>query len=262
MVIIFAVVLLGSTLRVLEINYGSTTPLANKRNPFNQIFVKWSWAWTLVCVIPTVLLTSALYTGLNKWAMLRHMSRVGVAHTIWYLMTSLFERIDRMSGECSDSSVTTPRACIKQGHDWLGFDISGHVFLLTYCILILTEEMAGIKMEVWQEYNGTLLEQKRVVSKLSKQVIQLLPELHRFTTLAVSLLEFLATAEMLLWSFMLCTTSLYFHNFIEKLLGAIIGCGMWFITYRLLYGSSRWAPLGPGEGLLHPVTQLNVNSEE
>ena len=255
-----AVVLLGSTLRVLGINYGSTTPLADKRNPFNQIFVKWSWAWTLFCVIPTVLLTSALYTGLNKWAMVRHMGRVAVAHIIWYLTTSLFERIDSISGECSDSSITSPRACIKQGNNWMGFDISGHVFLLTYCILVLTEETAGIKMEVWDEYNSVLLQQKRVVSKLSEQVMQLLPKLHRLTTFIVSLLELLATAEILLWTFMLCTTSLYFHDFIEKLLGAVIGCGAWYITYSLLNGSGKWAPLAPSDGLLHPVTQLNVTS--
>lgn len=256
-VFVLAIVLLGSSLRALELSPGAGTALADKRNPFNLIFVKWSWGWTLVCIIPTVLLTSALYTGLDKWAMLRHVSRVGVAHTIWFSMTSLFEHLDKVSGECSDKNFTLPKACVKQGNEWIGFDISGHVFLLSYCLLVLAEESMNIKMEVWREYNGTLLNQERVVSKLSETVRQLLPEAHRFITLAVTMLELLATAEVLLWGFMLCTSALYFHTLVEKMLGAGIACVAWYLTYRVVYGRATWLPSRPDEGILNPITQLN-----
>ena len=255
--VVLLIVLVGSTLRTLELNFGSNTVLADKRNPFNQIFVKWAWAWTLMCVAPTVILTSVLYTGMNAWAVLRHVSRVGVAHVIWYTMTSLFQYIHKLSGECSNDSISTPRMCVKQGNEWIGVDISGHVFLLIYCILLITEETAGIKMEVWREYNGTLLSQERVVNKLSSSIRQVLPELHRLATLLVTLLELLATAEILLWGFMLCTTSLYFHDLVEKLLGVVIACALWYLTYRVVYGYSRWVPGRPGDEILNPVTQLN-----
>lgn len=254
---ILATVILGSSMHALQLSPGEETALADKRNPFNVLFVKWSWGWTLICIVPTVILTSALYTGLNKWAIMRHVSRVGVAHLIWYTMTLSFESLDGYYGECSDGGITSPRACVKQGKEWNGFDISGHIFLLTYCILILTEESANIKMEVWREYNGTLINQERVVSKLPATFSHLLPEMHRFLTLAVNLLEMLATAEMILWSIMLCTTSLYFHTLLEKLIAVAIAVGAWYLTYRVLYGRVPWLPSKPEEGLLHPVRQLN-----
>jgi hypothetical protein len=34
----------------------------------------------------------------------------------------------------------TKRGCLKAGHFWNGFDISGHVFILIYSSLVLIEE--------------------------------------------------------------------------------------------------------------------------
>lgn len=38
----------------------------------------------------------------------------------------------------------TKRGCIKAGHFWSGFDISGHVFILIYSSLVLIEEARPI----------------------------------------------------------------------------------------------------------------------
>ena len=261
--LLLSIVLLGSLLCAYDLSPDSS--LSDRRNPLNVYLVKFSWGWTLICVVPTVLVTSFLYSGLNFRVILRHFGRLGVAHLIWMCITSLFVLIDSYTGVCSNDvseGILERSECIKQGHRWAGFDISGHVFLLTYCIYVITEECANIKLEVWGEYDGALLFENRIVDKLTDNVKQMLPQAHRLSSYLVDKLEILALTEILLWTVMVTATSLYFHSFAEKVLGYLFGVVSWYVTYRLLYGRSAYVPCTPDEGMLHPLRHLRNGGDE
>lgn len=234
---------------------------SDKNNPYNKYLVKYCWGWTLICVLPSVLFTSFLYSALKWRLVVKHFGRVAVAHVIWYTMTNFFVLLDSLVGVCSEETVMGRSDCFRRGHSWIGFDISGHVFLLTYCIYILTEECANIRLEVWQEYNVILLSEHHVVGKLTAKQKQVLPQLHQMASWLIEPLELLATAEILLWTFMVLLTSLYFHSFLEKLLGFALGYMTWYFTYRWLFGRP-FMPSKPEEGLLHPMRQLKFSSHE
>ena len=265
--LVLAILLVGSALCAFELS--PETPLSDKHNPINVYLVKFCWGWTLVCIVPIVMVTSFLYSGFDIRVVLRHFGRLGVAHLIWMSITTLFVAIDGYTGVCTDDEAVLERyECIRRGHYWSGFDISGHVFLLTYCIYVITEESANIKLEVWDEYGGALHFENRVVDKLNDNTKQLLPRVHRLISYFIDKLELLAMTEVLLWMVMVTTTSLYFHSFPEKLLGYLFGLLAWYVTYGLVYGRWRYVPCKPEEGILHPLRHLkseqraNGNSPE
>lgn len=250
-VLLTTVILLSS---VSSLGFSPDSWLAERRNPINTHLLKWSWGWTLLCLCPSVMITSCLYTGLDRLSVLRHVSRLLVAHCVWYSMTSVFVVLDSFVGQCDDGSANSRAACVRDGRQWSGFDISGHVFLLTYCVYVLTEEAANLRVEVWYEYNGSLEMEQRALLKLSSRK-DFLPHMHRLCSPLAGALELLATAEVLLWTVMVGATSLYFHSFLEKVLGFICGYVAWNITYCRLYGHS-YLPCRPDEGLLHPLKHM------
>lgn len=120
----------------------STNFFAQKHNFLNQYFVKLGWAWTLAALVPFVSMTSLVYTSFNVKHVKNHMSRVLIATIAWYTMTSLFDLIDTVTGHCSvHQAVVSKRDCKVNKHEWLGFDISGHTFILIYSLLIMVEEV-------------------------------------------------------------------------------------------------------------------------
>ena len=251
--LLFVVVIIGSTLDALDVI--PETPFSDVRNPVNQYFVKFSWAWALLILLPTVLITSILYTAAMDWKMVaRHMGRLAVSHAIWYFVTSFFVAVDSAIGTCADETTTERYTCLKSGHRWYGFDISGHVFLLTYCVCVLTEECAGIAAEVWSHYT-VLLQEPKVVNKLPEEDLEQLRRWHKKAEWLVKVLELLATVEVVLMAVMMCATALYFHTFVEKLLGYAFGLTSWYLTYRWLYGKP-YCPARPEEGILNPLRFL------
>lgn len=146
--------------------------------------------------------------------------------------------------------------CIRGGHSWLGFDISGHVFLLTYCIYVITEECANIKLEVWYEYPEAITQENAVTDKLNQRRKDTLLLLHKIGSFFVEPLELFCLALMLIWVVMVGSTSLYFHTFVEKLLGYLIAFLCWYGTYSLLYSRKPFLPSRPDEGCLHPQKTL------
>ena len=253
--LLLIIVVLGSALCAYELS--PETPFSDRHNPMNVYLMKMSWGWTLICIVPTVLITSFLYSGFNFRVILRHFARIGIAHLVWMSVTTLFVVVDSYTGVCAENEDILERSeCIKRGHYWAGFDISGHVFLLTYYIYVITEECANIKLEVWDEYDSALHYENRVVDKLNDGTKQILPQMHRLTGFFVDKLELLALTEILLWMVMVIATSLYFHSFAEKILGYVFGLLAWYLTYGLMYGRTHYLPCKPEEGILHPLRHL------
>ncbi|KAM4031247.1 acyl-coenzyme A diphosphatase FITM2 [Anomaloglossus baeobatrachus] len=205
--------------------------LNNKKNVLNVYFVKVSWGWTFLCLLPFIALSSYVATR-SLSAVFRRLSALLVGTIIWFACTNLFMVIENATGTCYNSSVvleireehTDKRSCVASGGFWDGFDISGHSFLLSYCALMILEEAAVLHFvhfhKAWQKH--------------------LINVLTLFLAFLVSL-----------WIFMFGCTSIYFHNIFQKFLGTSFGILAWYVTYR------RWylVPYSPGLPLRFTVKE-------
>lgn len=255
--VLFAVVVLGSCLQASGVV--PDTVFSDKYNPINKYLVKFSWFWTAMWMFTTISITSALYSAFVVRDVLKHLGRIAVGHVVWYTVTAVIEALDNRVGECSMEGVFTAKACVRGGYEWAGFDISGHIFLLSYCIFVITEEASNIRMEVWQQYESALENKQKELSKRGKEFEAWLASVHRTATCFVEALRLFALILLLIWSGMSLSTSLYFHSFAEKLLGLLISVVVWYVTYRLLYGRSPYLPSRPEDGVLHPARHTTAN---
>ncbi|XP_042739551.1 acyl-coenzyme A diphosphatase FITM2 [Lagopus leucura] len=228
--LLLGLVFLGSALKdadlVLE------TPMQNKRNALNVYFVKVAWAWTFWLLLPFIGVTTYLFAkskflyGSTKsiLAALRRLSTLLVGTAVWYVCTELFVYIENLTGTCITSTklsephqlYATKQECHRNNGVWDGFDISGHCFLLSYCTLMIVEEMAVLE--------GLSIDRN---SRLRVVINGLFVSLCFLT---------------MIWVFMFLCTTVYFHNFSQKLLGALIGLAAWYATYRVWY----LKPFSPG----------------
>ena len=201
--------------------------LSNRRNVLNVYFVKFGWGWTLLVLIPFISFTSSVYTSLNPLAILKHLSRMAVATCGWYIWVNLFVYIEELTGFCEgEEKLISKRSCYQEGFYWNGFDISGHCFLLTYSALVISEE----------------LQPKLHWPSITSAVVQTNPEningfqhrnIARLVTPFVDVFSLFAGLLSILWEFILVFTTIYFHTFSQKVLGAVIAIFTWYIIYRV-----------------------------
>ena len=251
-IVLLIIVLACSCVYTLEL-YQSDY-FGNKSNILNKHFVKLGWGWTLGSILPVMTITVILYTGLQFMMMIRHFARLLVGHLIWYGMTTLFVQDAKILGSCSNHHFTTEFQCVEQGEQWIGFDISGHTFLLTYCILLLTEECQLIRPNIWILYKGYFSNGERFVNKLEDSKKGFLLRFYNITTPAVRILEVLLFIEVLLMGVMLIATQMYYHTFAEKITGYFFAIVCWGTTYGLFYGKWCWGPCAVNEGILNPLS--------
>nr|XP_060628164.1 acyl-coenzyme A diphosphatase FITM2 [Anolis sagrei ordinatus] len=192
------------------------TYMSNKRNLLNIYFVKFAWAWTLFLLLPFISITNYIVTG-NARSVAQRLSTLLVGTAIWYVCTGVFLHIEDMTGVCYSSPSldllqrehSSKILCHQAGGFWHGFDISGHSFLLSYCALMIMEEIAVMhNMKTSKE-----LRLRSVINGLF---------------LALSFLT-------LIWIWMFLTTAIYFHEFSQKLFGTFVGIAAWYGTYRFWY---------------------------
>lgn len=188
------------------------TYLARSDNLFNVYFVKMGWAWTLLFVVPFLSLTSIVINCGDKQKLLwNHSSRLMVATVFWFFWTKLFNIIEASYGKCTYKNFGSKSSCLKAGHFWGGFDLSGHAFILIYSSLILIEEARviigweSIKTHLRnEEYNRSTNEPSQVPLKhLSNQDLGKLKTLYEKYTPIIRLLFVGMTVLQLLWDIML-----------------------------------------------------------
>ncbi|XP_069739839.1 acyl-coenzyme A diphosphatase FITM2 [Narcine bancroftii] len=208
----------------------ATQPLAesyfsNRRNVFNVYFVKFSWGWTMGLLLPFIFISN-YFVRRDALFAVRRLTSCVVGTVIWFLPTRIFHVVENFTGRCFESQnmtvlegFETKDVCSKQGHSWVGFDISGHSFLLSYCILMIMEETA-IMNEIYK------LEQKpqKAISTIIKSLF-----------IALNIL-------FLLWIWMFFCTAVYFHDLPQKMIGTILGISAWYLTYKFWY----MKPFSPG----------------
>ncbi|XP_054994508.1 acyl-coenzyme A diphosphatase FITM2 [Sorex araneus] len=193
--------------------------LSNKRNVLNVYFVKLAWAWTLCLLLPFIALTNYSLTG-RPGLVLRRLSTLLVGTAYWYACTALFSGVEHVTGSCYQSPALEQvrkehgdkPQCLRAGGHWHGFDISGHSFLLTFCTLMIVEEMA------------------------------VLQEARPDQGPAVAALVVALGGLTAIWVGMFLCTAVYFHDLSQKVFGTLFGLLGWYGTYRCWYLS----PLSPG----------------
>ncbi|XP_026872271.2 fat storage-inducing transmembrane protein 2 [Electrophorus electricus] len=207
----------GSLLKELDVV--PKTYFSNRRNIFNLYFVKISWSWNLVLLLPFIFLSNSYNRNLTF--VLKRLLSLVVATAIWYLCTESFFYIEDITGECYESEsvrvvlgkFNTKAECRKAGFLWNGFDISGHSFILAYSTLIIVEEMDSMLY---------LVQQRR--------------------TAFLDVLYVALNAIVVLWIWMFGCTSVYFHDTIHKVLGTLFGILGWYVSYKVWYPK----PFSPG----------------
>ncbi|KAM5135456.1 acyl-coenzyme A diphosphatase FITM2 isoform 2-T2 [Mantella aurantiaca] len=186
-----------------------------RSEPRPSYFVKLSWGWTLSFLLPFIGLTNYIVTR-SVPAVFRRIGSLLVGTIIWYTCTNIFIYIENATGNCYVSEMqlenktdhADKKVCIKSGGFWIGFDISGHSFLLPYCVLMILEEAAILRDEKFKKHGMKPLIHAMVVS--------------------LGLL-------ILIWTLMFLCTSIYFHTPCQKLFGTFFGILAWYITYRWWY---------------------------
>lgn len=237
------------------------TYLSRSDNAFNQYFVKFAWGWNLIVLVPYIVFTSYIYCCGKIDAIIKHhVSRLFIATFFWWFWTSFFNIIEANYGKCSvrGEQFNSKGACLKNGHYWNGFDVSGHSFILIYGSLVLIEETRSmINWDSIKEYIRT--EEHRRATKdnetqnplknLTNDQLKILQINYEKYTPFIRAIFIVITIFQLLWDIMLVSTMLYYHIMIEKFLGGAVAVLTWFFTYRTWYTMPKLLPKLPGEGL-------------
>lgn len=234
------------------------TYFSRSDNIFNVYFVKWGWAWTLALSIPYVVLTSCiLCCGKREKLFKEHLPRIAIATFFWFVWTKAFNYVESMYGRCNAKGIDTKIACLKGGHFWHGFDISGHAFILIYSSLVLIEEAKpiigweNIKEHLRnEEHNRNVRDEStsNPLRNLENDELQIVKQMYEKYTPFIRALFISMTALQLLWDVMLICTMLYYHKMIEKVLSGIFAILTWFFTYRAWYPANKLLPNSAGQG--------------
>ncbi|XP_037933513.1 fat storage-inducing transmembrane protein [Teleopsis dalmanni] len=233
------------------------TYFARSDNLFNVYFVKIGWGWTLLLSIPFIFMTSyTLCCGDGKQFLKHHLPRILIATFFWFFWTKMFNIIETAYGKCTVKGFHTKSSCLKDGHLWHGFDISGHAFILIHSSLVLIEEARPIlRWESIKEHIRNELHDRSIsehsstnpLRNLSSEQIRNLKFLYERLTPAIRTLFIGISALQLLWDVMLVVTMLYYHRMIEKVLSGILAILTWYFTYRFWYRTNV-LPDPPGSG--------------
>uniref|UniRef100_A0A8D8BNI3 FIT family protein CG10671 n=1 Tax=Culex pipiens TaxID=7175 RepID=A0A8D8BNI3_CULPI len=241
------------------------TYLARSDNLFNVYFVKMGWAWTLLFSLPFLAMSSVtICCGDHQRLVRNHLPRLGIATGFWFVWTKFFNIIESSYGRCSVRGFDSKSSCLKAGHLWSGFDISGHAFILIYSSLVLMEEARtiigweNIKEHLRnEEFNRARNDNSQGINPLKSLKDDDLKALkyfyNRFTP-TIRLLFIGMTMLQLLWDIMLVGTMLYYHRMVEKVISGIIAVLTWFITYRAWYPTQSLLPDPVGKGLFNYAT--------
>lgn len=207
----------------------------HKTNFFNVYFVKLGWFWTIVLLTPFVLMASRVIENRSQWVNRADLARLVLATVFWYVSTGLFVHIESQTGICTSKTIQNRHACIRAGHRWHGFDISGHTFILLYSALIIIEET---KSMVGFENFGYLLDSRAQFSQKVQKKSDNHNDLYTRFLVPIRICFVALTLLTLLWDFMLIQTVFFYHSTLQKLLALAWAVALWFITYKVVYPSN------------------------
>ncbi|KAI2729075.1 hypothetical protein CBS147354_1523 [Penicillium roqueforti] len=255
---------------------GPVNYFARKNNIFNVYFVKIGWLWT-TAAFASLLIFQPLYASSHRESLsqqearfrrtLQAILRYTLATTVWYLATQWFfgpPVIDRSfvatGGKCEQaieevgriaagqSSATgldalfTATTCKAAGGAWRGgHDISGHVLMLVLATGVLAFEAVGASACapacLSRSDPGDAGRERKASDADSTPIIDSIETAGFARTWSLRLVW--GIIAMGWW--MLLMTAIWFHTWLERWSGLLIGLGAVYAIYIL---PRRIAPLG------------------
>ena len=206
---------------------------SRKKNIFNVFFVKIGWGWTFMLVSGYIITLLMKHRIDSKITYVKHIGRLLVETVFWFVCTSIFEIIESFSGYCIDKSELSKNACRNNGLLWSGFDISGHSFLLVFCILIINKELNRAKK--FSTINNNQMTNNQAHIEMEIICVFGLEVKEKVIDVVIELFSIALIMLMLLWEVMLFFTCAYFHNLIQKLVGLIVGVGSYYLCYKIIF---------------------------
>ncbi|XP_045602009.1 acyl-coenzyme A diphosphatase FITM2 [Procambarus clarkii] len=217
--------------------------LTGKHSVLNTVFVKKGWGITLIAFVVYHLTSLPLHP---KWMIGLKQLLIRIAATTFFFFiwcAVVFEVAEQYSEVCTFNNIKvelTKRQCLKlKDHVYYSFDISGHSFLTTYCVLIMMEESKEILYFLWlgKCLRGipTNTSESIGLAKFDEKDTKILHS--RYTIMSpIVVVSFVCIVLLcLIWDFMFIITTLYYHNFLEKVIGTILAVSTWYFLYRQLF---------------------------
>lgn len=236
-----------------DLNIVPESYFSDKHNFFNQYFVKVAWGWTLGVLTPFIILAGCILWKDYPLLIVRDLSRLVVATLVWFVWVSMFNYIEYLTGSCSTAGYNGKKLCLQAGHNWDGFDISGHSFILMFSALVIHEELQAFWVvtnlsgsSAWFQSISAKAKQIFGVSSPANESMKKFAELMARLEPLLNIFAVIAVLIEVMWLFMLVWTSLYFHSAVDKILGGAIAIFNWLVTYRLWYRSTM-SPGLPGK---------------
>ena len=227
---------------------------SNRKNFFNVFFVKRGWGWTIF-LLSGYISSLLIKQKVNAWlTFYKHLSRLGVTTFLWLIFTTGFEIIEHFTGSCiGEGSISNKNVCVRKDFLWDGFDVSGHCFLLSFCILIINEELNCSTNILTCNHNGVGHPTTEPNRGKGIRVVFGFRIYEEVFEQAIEWLGFLLLLLMILWEIMLFFTCLYFHTLSQKLLGFSLGAMCFYASYMCVFKiEHRLAPCAPSM-----IAQLN-----
>ena len=204
------------------------TYFSNSKNIFNILFVKKGLGWTLLFVGGLINTNLVSKGEVNRIVFIADNLKLIVYTILWYCCTGFFESVENFTGTCvGDSSISGKLACRKSGRLWDGFDISGHCFLLSFCILIINKELN----EYFDDNEDEDLDEEDDIELVVKDTDYRM----KFISKAAKCFSVCSVYLMILFEVMIFFTSVYFHTLAQKLFGMLFGIGAWYICYKYIF---------------------------
>lgn len=233
----------------------------DKRNLFNQWFVKKGWLWTTIvlilfytvtiikhrkerkinygAIVIRYMVSTLWWVFFTQWCFgLPIMDKIFVWSGGYCVVDSKTSKIDKFISlfdinqekNLLQSNVISSYSCRKLKGSWEGgHDPSGHVFLLVHSSLFLFFEIK----QYWKSWSYIYENCKRNVQEFKSS-----RDWNQIINIFLLNPQVIVILLMSLWWFMLLMTNAYFHSLFEKLAGLLFGYfGIVVIYYlpRLYY---------------------------
>ena len=237
--VFYCLILLGPFLKDVQL-IPNTFSLALKINMFNKYISQLGWTCSIVLLMPFVYLTSLIYARGHYGLITRHLSRLVIGTIIWYLLTSIFIRIESLTSMCKplDRRGFYRQACRILGRSsWH----EGHTFLYLYALLVINEEVK-LYDENWKKVEDASKFNSYHIDTSSSTINQ--HRLRMFST-PIDILYIALAILTLLWELLLVSTAVYFYNVIHKLFAASIAVFFWVNYLSSMVSSDKFVKTQP-----------------
>ncbi len=224
--------LAGALIRMTMLPLDEFCP--DKKGPLNEFLAKRCLSWTLVALGLYFLCTKAVFVYLRGWrkTVLRFTFRMLTVLSLWGLVIWFFDHVKEVYGP----------------------DVSGHIYLLSFCSLVLAEEAASYE-KVQQLQRDVVLEVERrargghgnrtAFTNCSERLFYIIKLLYVRPVTATS--YFLIAALSLSLDSIYLSTALCFHTIPEKIGGSFFGIVCWWLTYKCIFSLVlKWKPEDDG----------------